>query len=94
MFRDLHSRISFAFLERYPSPADAQVWESAPARVPRPEHYTRRHQPGQLLAKPRRAPEAGIGELKLVGIRRALVLSLVATIKVINEQIKRLRAAG
>jgi hypothetical protein len=41
------------------------------------------------LAKLRRAPEARVGELEL-GVRRALVLSLVATIKVINEQIKQL----
>jgi transposase len=39
------------------------------------------------LAKLRRAPEARVGELEL-GVRRALVLSLVATIKTLNEQIK------
>src|SRR3979411_400794 len=42
-----------------------------------------------LLAKLRRAPEARIGELEL-STRRQLVLSLVATIKTINEQIKQL----
>ena len=41
------------------------------------------------MAKLRRAPEARVGELEL-GVRRALVLSLVATIKTINEQIKQL----
>jgi len=44
---------------------------------------------GQLLAKLRRAPEARVGELEL-GVRRALVLSLVATITTLNEQIRQL----
>ena len=88
LFRDLHSRISLAFLERYPSPADARgLGEARLHGFLVREHYTGRQQPAQLLAKLRRAPEARVGELEL-GIRRALVLSLVATIKVINEQIK------
>ncbi len=41
------------------------------------------------MVKLRRAPEARVGELEL-GVRRALVLSLVATIKTLNEQIKQL----
>ncbi len=48
--------------------------------------------PAQLLAKLRRAPAARLGELELIA-RRALVMSLVATlktIKTINEQIKQL----
>ena len=41
------------------------------------------------MAKLRRAPEARVGELEL-GVRQALVLSLVATIKTLNEQIRQL----
>jgi transposase len=90
LFRDLHSPISLAFLERYPSPADARGLGEARLRgfLVR-EHYTGRQQPARLLTKLRRAPEARVGELEL-GIRRALVLSLVATIKTLNEQIKQL----
>src|SRR5512140_1208053 len=36
LFRDLHSRISLAFLERYPGPGDARSGRGTPARVPRP----------------------------------------------------------
>ncbi|MGO9794367.1 MAG: transposase [Solirubrobacteraceae bacterium] len=53
------------------------------------ERYTGSQKPAQLLAKLRRAPAARVGELELV-TRRQLVLSLVATIKTINEQIKQL----
>src|SRR5450755_2639032 len=92
LFSDLHSRISLAFLERYPSPADARGLGQARLHgfLVR-EHYTGRQQPAQLLAKLRRAPATRVGELELA-TRRQLVLSLVATIKVINGQIKQLQA--
>jgi transposase len=90
LFRDLHSRISLAFLERYPSPADARgLGEARLQGFLAREHYTGRQQPVRLLAKLRRAPEARVGELEL-GIRRQLVLSLVATITALNMQIKQL----
>ena len=53
------------------------------------ERYSGRQQPAQLLAKLRRAPEGRVGELELA-TRRQLVLSLVATIKSLNSQIKEL----
>ena len=90
LFTDLHSRISLAFLERYPSPADARgLGEARLHGFLVREHYTGRQQPAQLLAKLRRAPATRVGELELA-TRRQLVLSLVATIKTINEQIKQL----
>ena len=87
LFTDLHSRISLAFLARYPSPVDARGMGEARLRgfLAR-ERYTGSQKPAQLLAKLRRAPAARVGELEL-GTRRALVLSLVATLKVLNEQI-------
>jgi transposase len=92
LFRDLHSRISLAFLERYPSPADARgLGEARLHGFLVRERYTGRQQPAQLLAKLRRAPAARIGELELA-TRRQLVLSLVATIKALNGQIKQLQA--
>jgi transposase len=90
LFTDLHSRISLAFLERYPSPTDARgLGEARLQGFLVREHYTGRQQPAQLLAKLRRAPATRVGELELA-TRRQLVLSLVATIKTINEQIKQL----
>ena len=90
LFTDLHSRISLAFLERYPSPADARgLGEARLQGFLAREHYTGRQKPARLLAKLRRAPEARVGALEL-STRRQLVLSLVATIKTINEQIKEL----
>jgi transposase len=90
LFRDLHSRISLVFLERYPSPTDARgLGEARLEGFLAREHYTGRQTPAQLLAKLRRAPAARVGELELA-TRRQLVLSLVATIKTINEQTKQL----
>ena len=91
LFTDLHSQISLAFLERYPSPADARGLGEARLHgfLVRGSTTPAARQPAQLLAKLRRAPEARVGELELA-TRRALVLSLVATIKTINEQIKQL----
>ncbi len=90
LFRDLHSRISLAFLERYPSPADAHgLGEARLQGFLAREHYTGSQKPAQLLAKLRRAPAARVGELEL-GARRGLVGSLVAALNTINEQTKQL----
>ncbi|HEY2201253.1 MAG TPA: transposase, partial [Solirubrobacteraceae bacterium] len=90
LFTSPHSQISLAFLERYASPADARgLGEARLHGFLVRQHYTGGQKPGQLLTKLRRAPEARVGELEL-GVRRALVLSLVATIKTLNEQIKQL----
>ncbi|MGA2925778.1 MAG: hypothetical protein ABSG43_07245, partial [Solirubrobacteraceae bacterium] len=77
LFSDLDSRISLAFLERYPSPADARGLGAARLHgfLVR-EHYTGRQTPAKLLVRLRRAPETRIGALELA-TRRALVLSLV-----------------
>jgi len=97
LFTDLTSRISLAFLERYPSPADARgLGEARLQAFLAREHYTGRQKPAQLLTKLRRAAHGSIGELEL-GTCRQLVLSLVATLKAINVQIKELErrlAAG
>ncbi len=88
LFSELHSRISLAFLERYPSPADAHgLGEARLAAFLARERYSGRQTPMQLLAKLRRAPAGRVGELEL-STRRQLVLSLVATINSVNVQIK------
>ena len=52
LFTDLNSRISLAFLERYPSPADARGLGEARLRAfLARERYSGRQQPAQLLAK-------------------------------------------
>ena len=53
------------------------------------ERYSGRQTPAALLAKLRRAAHGRVGELELA-TRRQLVLTLVATIKAVNQQIKAL----
>ena len=77
LFTSLHSPISLAFLERYPSPADARgLGEQRLQAFLARQRYSGGQKPARLLAKLRRAPEARVGELEL-GARRALVLTLV-----------------
>jgi hypothetical protein len=87
LFSDLNSRISLAFLERYPSPAPARgLGEARLAAFLARARYYGRQKPAQLLSKLRRAPEGRVGEYT----RRQLVLTLVATITTDNVQIKEL----
>jgi transposase len=53
------------------------------------ERYSGRQHPAALMAKLRSAPEGRVGELELA-TRRQLVLTLVATIRTLNAQIKEL----
>jgi transposase len=90
LFSDLHSQISLAFLERYPSPADARgLGEARLAAFLARERYCGRRTPAQLLAKLRAAPVGRVGELELA-TRRQLVLTLVATLKQLGAQIAEL----
>jgi transposase len=90
LFSDLHSRISLAFLERYPGPAEMRgLGEARLQAFLARERYSGRQNPAQLLAKLRRAPEGRVGELELA-TRRQLVLTLVAMLKQLNLQIKQL----
>jgi transposase len=90
LFTKLDSQISLAFLERYPSPADARsLGEQRLQAFLARHHYPGRQQPAQLLAKLRRAPEGRLGESELAA-RRALVLALVTAIKPLVAQIKQL----
>jgi transposase len=90
LFSDLYSGISLAFLERYPSAADARVLgEARLAAFLARERYCGRQKPAGLLAKLRRAPVGRVGELELA-TRRQLVRTHVAMIKQLNAQIKEL----
>jgi transposase len=90
LFTDLHSRISLAFLERYPSPADTRgLGEARLHAFLARERYCGRQTPAQLLAKLKAAPTGRVGERELA-TRRRLVLTLVAMLKQLNVQIKEL----
>jgi len=88
IFADVDSPICLAFLERYPSPADAQsLGESRLAGFLARNGYCGRKTPTELLTRLRSAPEGRAGEAELEA-RRAVVLALVASLKPLVEQIK------
>jgi transposase len=90
LFSDLHSQISLAFLERYPSPADARgLGEARLQAFLARERYSGRQKPAQLLAKLKAAPAGTVGARELA-TRRQLVSGLVAMIKTLNQQITEL----
>lgn len=90
IFADLDSPISLAFLERYPSPADARGL--GPKRLAAFLHrhaYPGRRTPEELLGRLREAPVGRAGELEAEA-RRAAVLGLVAALRPIVAQIAEL----
>jgi transposase len=90
LFTDLDSPISLAFLERYPSPADARgLGEQRLQAFLARQRYSGGQKPAQLLAKLRRAPQGRVGDVEQTA-RRALVLALVAAIGPLVAQIKQL----
>jgi transposase len=85
---DVDSPIALAFLERYPSPADARGLgrkrlEAFLAR----NAYCGRRSPEQLLERLRGAPAGSCGEAE-VEARRVIVLALVATLRPLIERIR------
>ena len=88
----MDAEILLAFLERYPSPADAHGLGVArmQAFLVR-ERYSGGQHPTALMAKLRSAPRARVGELELAA-RRQLVLGFVAMVRTLNAQIKQLEA--
>jgi len=88
VFADLDSPISLAFLERYPSPADARTLgaKRLTGFLAR-NGYCGRKTPADLLTRLRSAPEGRTGEAELEA-RRAIVLALVAALKPLGEQIR------
>jgi transposase len=88
IFSELDSPISLAFLERYPSPADAhRLGEKTLARFLARHHYCGRKTPAELLNKLHAAPAGRAGEIE-ADARRGLVLALVGALKPIVEQIR------
>ena len=65
LFSDLDSRISLAFLKRYPSPKDANALAAKRMQAFLDgQHYSGGKQPAELVAKLRRAPQGCAGELE------------------------------
>jgi transposase len=90
IFFDVDSPIALAFLERYPSPADARGLgvkrlEGFLAR----HHYCGRRSAAELLDRLRSAPEGRAGVLECEA-RRGAVLGLVAALRPIVAQIREL----
>jgi len=88
IFADVDSPIALAFLERYPSPADARaLGERRLAGFLARNGYCGRRSAAELLARLRSAPEGRAGEAEQEA-RRVVVLALVAALKPLVEQIK------
>jgi len=88
VFSDVDSPIALAFLERYPSPADARgLGEKRLAGFLARQAYCGRRSASELLVRLRQAPEGRAGELELEA-RRANVVALVCALKPLVEQIR------
>jgi transposase len=87
IFSDVDSPIALAFLERYPSPADARgLGEKRLQGFLARQGYSGRRSAAELLARLRSAPEGRAGEAELEA-RRSVVLALVAALRPLVEQI-------
>ncbi len=90
LFTDLHGRISLAFLERYPSPADAHALGAQRLGWFLARHaYSGGKQPEQLIRKLRSAPDGRAGDQEIEA-RRAVVLALVTAIEPLVAKISEL----
>jgi transposase len=92
IFADVDSRIALAFLERYPSPADAR--SLGPKRLGAflaRNGYCGRRPIDELLERLRTAPTAIVGETEQEA-RRQTVLCLVACLRPVVERITELTA--
>lgn len=90
LFADVDSPIALAFLERYPSPADARGLGPKRLQAFLTRHaYSGRRTVEALLERLHRAPQAVCGALE-ADARRAAVLGLVAALRPIVAQISTL----
>jgi transposase len=90
IFADVDSPIALAFLERYPSPADARaLGHKRLASFLARHRYSGRKSPDELLARLRTAPAGRAGAAER-DARRGVVLALVSTLKPLVEQIAQL----
>jgi transposase len=93
IFADVTSPIALDFLERYPTPHSAAGLGPTRLRRFHDRHtYSGRRTPQALLARLRAAPEGRAGEAEAEA-KGALVRSLVAVLRVLGEQIRRLSSS-
>lgn len=90
IFAALDSPISLAFIERYPSPADAKgLGAGRMAAFLARNSYSGRTDPAELLARMKAAP-AGTARATECEARRAVVLGLIAALRPIVTEIAKL----
>lgn len=90
LFKEIDSSISLAFLARYPSPQDARgLAEKRLEGFLLRNRYSGRKSASELLKRLRQAPKGRAGEAE-GRARREVVMGLVATLKALVEQIRRL----
>ena len=90
VFADVDSAIALAFLERYPSPADARgLGERRMEGFLARHAYCGRRSAAELLGRLRSAPEGRAGALETEA-RRGAVLGLVAALRPIVDRIREL----
>src|SRR5712691_6715634 len=88
IFADVDSPICLAFLERYPSPADAHsLGEKRLAGFLARNSYCGRRSATELLERLRTAPQGRAGDAEAEA-RRQVVLALVAALRPLVEQIQ------
>jgi transposase len=92
IFADVDSPIALAFLERYPTPADARgLGEKRLAAFLARNRYSGRRSPAELLDRLRSAPTVRTGALEAEA-RRGAVLGLVGALRPIVTQVRELTA--
>lgn len=92
VFAEVDSAISLAFLERYPSPADAKALGAGRmAAFLARNSYSGRTDPAELVARMRAAAQGTAGRAES-GARRAVVLGLVGALEPIVAEIAALDA--
>ena len=90
VFADLDSPIALAFLQRYPSPADARGLGPRRLQAFLDRHaYSGRQRPEPMLTRLRSAPTGRAGELE-TDARRATVLGLISALRPMIGQISQL----
>jgi transposase len=92
IFDDVDSRTSLAFLERYPSPADAKgLGAKRMAAFLERRHYSGRTEAAEFVERIKAAPQGTAGEAECEA-RRGVVLGLVAALEPILAEIAKLTA--
>jgi len=92
IFADVDSRVSLAFIERYPSLADARgLGAGRMAAFLKRSAYSGRSDPAELVAGIKAAPQGTAGPAECEA-RRAVVLGLIAALRPIVEEIAALSA--